>query len=90
MSIDPQEMGSCFKFDCCGDLGHPNSIYATGGKLLCSALPVIFCADPIMLHIFLVYLTCKVHLNIIMLALSSRIEYFKAIFSLNVSSLFNW
>ena len=24
MSIDPQEMGSCCKFDCCGDLGHPN------------------------------------------------------------------
>ena len=23
MSIDPQEMGSCCKFDCCGDLGHP-------------------------------------------------------------------
>ena len=24
MPIDPQEMGSCCKFDCCGDLGHPN------------------------------------------------------------------
>ena len=23
MSIDPQEMGSCCKFDCCGNLGHP-------------------------------------------------------------------
>ena len=29
MPIDPQEMGSCCKFDCCGDLGHPN---AGGGK----------------------------------------------------------
>ena len=23
MPIDPQEMGSCCKFDYCGDLGHP-------------------------------------------------------------------
>ena len=26
MPIDPQEMGSCCKFDCCGDLGHPNGV----------------------------------------------------------------
>ena len=24
MPIDPQEMGSCCKFDYCGDLGHPS------------------------------------------------------------------
>ena len=24
MPIDTQEMGSCCKFDCCGDLGHPS------------------------------------------------------------------
>ena len=33
MPIDPQEMGSCCKFDCCGDLDHPN-----GGSL--DSLPV--------------------------------------------------
>ena len=29
MSIDPQEMGSCFKFDHCGNLAHPNGSIAS-------------------------------------------------------------